>query len=182
MLKSFLSRLFAKPIARNAKVQDLESLRRAIQRSSIIVVGSDIGAGVDPSNRSDDLPKITEFAAQRKSFDGAHKFELDGKRFLPIFLDTTSAKNFCGSYVDLLSEIHAFRLFRISGAALASCIDDDVLVFNSQNNDEIEFSCEQSLELKEWLAMDGQSETDFLSIALPVPGVDQEITFTPNKN
>jgi len=183
VLKSFLYRLFAKPRKLNAKVQDLESLLCEIESSFIVVVGSDIGAGVNPNNRSDSLPKITEYAAQRNSFDGAHRFELDGQTFLPIFLDANSARNFCGSYVDLLSEIHAFRLFRISGAVLATCIaDGDTLVFNSQNDDEIEFSCEQTLELKQSLGMDGEHETEFLSIALPVPGVEQEIIFSPTKN
>ena len=181
VLKSLLSWLFSKPRVRNASPQDLASLRNRIEHSSVVVLGADIGDGVPVGNRSDQLPTITEYAAQRQAFDGVHKFDLDGTICLPIFADATSAKEFCGAYVNLLSNIHAFRLFRISGPVLASYIDDnDTVVFNSQNDDEVELTSEQSRELKRSLETGVAHETVFLSIALPVPGVEREITFTSN--
>lgn len=181
VLKSLLSWLFPKPRARNKATHDFASLCNLIKHSPVVVLGADIGDGVPVGNRSDLLPKVTEYAAQRQAFDGVHKFDLDGTTFLPIFSDATSAKEFCGAYVDLLSDIHAFRLFRISGPVLASCIgDNDTVVFNSQNDDEVELTSEQSRELKQSLETGVAQETVFLSIALPVPGVEREITFAPN--
>ena len=173
--------MFPRPRVRIASQQDFASLRDRIGLSPVVVLGADIGDGVSLRDRSDQLPKITEYAAQRQGFDGIHKFDLDGITFVPIFADETSAKEFCGAYVDLLSKIHAFRLFRISGSVLASFIgDNDTVVYNSQNDDEVELTCEQSRELKRSLETSGSQNADFLSIALPVPGVEHEITFTPN--
>ena len=182
VLKSLLSWFFPKPRVRIASPQSFVSLRNRLGLSSVVVLGADIGDGVPLGDRSDLIPKITEYAAQQQVFDGIHKFDLDGITFVPIFADAASAKEFCGAYVDLLSKIHAFRLFRVSGPVLASFIDDnDMVVFNSQNDDEVELTCEQSRELKRSLETGVAQETHFLSIALPIPGVEREITFSPNE-
>lgn len=181
VLKSLLSWLFPKPRVRNKSTHDSASLCNLIKHSTVIVLGADIGDGVPIGNRSNLLPQITEYAAKRQAFDGVHKFDLGGTIFLPIFSDARSAKDFCGAYVDLLSNIHAFRLFRISGSVLASCIgDNDTVVFNSQSDDEVVLTSEQSWELKRSLETGVAQEAVFLSIALPIPGVEREISFAPN--
>ncbi len=181
ILKALFAWFMPKPRVRKATEENLQTLIARIHADSIVVIGADIGAGMPLGDRSE-LVKITEHAAQRQVFDGAHKFTLDETRFLPIFSDAKSAKAFCGAYVDLLSRIHAFRLFRISGDVLAAAItDSDTIVLDAQSDVETEFSPELSQRLRSGLCSSVTGQAEFLSVALPIPGVTEEVSFAPQR-
>lgn len=175
--------MFPKSLSATARSGDIAALCMQMTKSPVVVIGADIGDGIPTGTPNpDQVLAIAEAAASKRSFDGSHKYELDGVRYLPVFSDATAANLFCGAYVDLLSHVHAFRLFSVPGAALASSIaDTDTLVINPQSDDEVELTREHSLALRKSLEGSKPADPAILSVTIPVPGVDEEITFPPNR-
>jgi hypothetical protein len=184
-LISFFARLFAPKIFKAFKSGNASAIATQLANTRMVVVGANIGNGVSidalPAE-ADQIPKLVEAAARMKQYDGVLKFESDGNKYLPIFDDAAAANAFCGAYVDLLCSVHAFRLFTVSASAIVASLDDsDTVIFNAQNDDEVELTNEQTRRVKGLLRTNNSAEPQFLSVTVPVPGVEEDITFTPNR-
>jgi hypothetical protein len=183
LLSALKNRFFAPELCRVAKAADVAATAECIGRSSVVVIGADLGNSVPLNPEHDAVLAIVEAAAQKKSFEGSvHKYEIDGETFLPIFTDPLAAESFCGAYVSLLNRIHAFRIFRVPGAYIGRWIaGGDVLVVNPQNNNEVEIDRAKSQAIRARLpGTDGFADAQFVSLALPMPGVSRPIEFTPD--
>jgi len=182
LLSTLKSRFFPPELCRIAKTGDVAAIVDFLARTSVVVVAADLGDSAPMDADPNAIIAIVEAAGQRKSFDGeVHKYELDGEVFLPVFTDAAAAELFCGAYVSLLGQIHAFRLFRVPGAYVRNGIaDKNIIVVNPQSDNEVEIDRSKSEAIRAGLTeTDDLNDAKFLSLALPAAGISQPIEFTP---
>ena len=182
LLYSLKNRFFPPELSRVSKSGDAKVVSECLSRTTVVVIGADLGDPLPFDADQDVVLAIVEAAAEKRSFDGlAHKFSYESQRYLPVFTDPVAAEMFCGAYVSLLGRLHAFRLFRVPGASVGSWLDDnDVLVVNSQGPGEVKISGESSREIGALLGDSGDlRQARFLSVALPMLGVTQTMEFGP---
>ena len=182
LLYSLKSRFFPPELSRVSKSGDVSAISECLSRIGVVVIGADLGDPLPFEADQDTVLAVVEAAALRKSFEGqAHKFSYENQRYLPVFTDPVAAEMFCGAYVTLLGQLHAFRLFRVPGACVGSWIDDnDILIVNSQAPSEAEISGESSREMGALLggSVDPR-QAQLLSVALPMLGVARVVEFGP---
>jgi hypothetical protein len=182
LFSSLKTRFFPPELCRVAKTSDVSAITECIGRTSVVVIGRDLGDSAPFDSQQDVIMAIAEAAAQKKSFDGdIHKYEIDGATFLPVFTDTAFAESFCGAYASLLGRFHAFRLFRVPGTYISSWIcNNDIIVVNPQSDNEVEIDRSKSSAICTGLALtDNFSGAHFVSLVLPMPGISRPIEFCP---
>lgn len=182
LMSALKSRFFSPEICRVAKSGNVASIVECIAHTQLVVVAADLGNSVPLDADEQSVISMIHAATRKKRFDGdIHKYEIDGKAFLPVFTDRSTAELFCGAYCDLIGCIHAFRLFAIPGPYIRNWIaDDDVIVVNPQSNNEVEFHHDHSQAIRDRLpGVDDYNEARFLSLALPMAGISQTIEFRP---
>lgn len=185
LFSALRDRLVTPELCRVAKKTDTAATVECLARTPVVVVGADLGHSVQRDAEESQIIGVVEAAAQKKSFDGeVHKYVIDGQAYLPVFTDVAAADAFCGAYVDLLGHIHAFRLFRVPGAYLRHWIaDGDVIVVNSQSDHEVEIDSNSSGAIRDGLPdTNGFTQTEFLNLVLPMPGISRTIEFRPEKH
>jgi hypothetical protein len=183
LLSALKSRFFPPELCRLAKLGDPATTAESIARTPVVVIGADLGGSIPFDADLNSITTIVEAALQKKPFEGSiHKYEIDGETFLPIFTDRDAAELFCGAYCSLLGRIHAFRLFAILGGYIRSWIaDQDIIVVNSQSNNEVKINQSKSQLIRERLPETRTScDAKFVSIALPMVGVSRPIQFSPD--
>ena len=182
LLYSLKSRFFPPELCRVAKSADETRIAACLSRTSVLVIGADLGDPLPFDADQGSTIAIVEAAAERKSFDGdVHKYSIESETFLPIFTDSIAAEMFCGAYVSLLNRLHAFRLFCVPGASVRAWIgENETLIVNPQGPSEVKIDGEMSSAIRALLPSSGDPcEAQLVSVALPVPGVSRTIEFGP---
>lgn len=181
LLSAIKLRLFPPELCRIAKSGDAAALSELLNRSTVVVVGADLGPPIPFDAEPQVAIDAIETAAHNKAFDGVLRFDVDDDSFLPIFTDQTAAESFCGAYCSLLGHTHAYRLFSIPGHYIREAIDEnDFIVVNPQYVNEAEIDRSQSKSIRDrLLSSESPDQAQFLSLAIPMTGVRNTIEFSP---
>jgi hypothetical protein len=183
LLRALKNRLFPPTLCRVARRGDSVATADCIASTALVVIGADLGESVPFDADQGSVTAVIEAAARKKTFDGSiHKYELDGKTFLPLFTDTATAESFCGAYCGLLGHVHAFRLFKVPGTYIRHWIaDDDIIIVNPQYNNEVELKPNQSSEIRDRLPVTNTfHDAKIVSVTVPMLGISRPIEFRPD--
>lgn len=147
------------------------------------MIGADLGHSVPFDASQESVIAVIEAAARKNAFDaGIHKYEFEGKTYLPLFTDTASADSFCGAYCGLLGHIHAFRLFTVPGTYIRQWIaEGDIIIVNPQCDHEVEINPNQSAEIRDRLPVTNSFHAaQLVSVTFPMSGISRPIEFRPD--
>lgn len=145
-------------LVRLATSGNFSEFSKQLSKETIIVIAKDLGESTSMQPQEEEFKKIVEAAAYNKIFNGALRYQYDGKTYLPIFTSKKTAEGFCGAYTDLIQRFHAYRLFNISGNMLPSLLQaGDVLVIDPQDDREVSLSVQETDKVRE----SADRETDY---------------------
>jgi len=181
-MSAIKSRFFPPTLCRVARRGDSVATADCIAKTSLVVIGADLGESVPFDADQESVIAVIEAAVRKNAFDtGIHKYEFDGKTCLPLFTDTATADSFCGAYCSLLGHIHVFRLFTVPGTYIRHWIaEGDFIIVNPQCNNEVELNPNQSSEIRDRLPVSNTFyAAQMVSVTLPMFGISRPIAFRP---
>ena len=182
LLSALKSRLFPPTLCRVARRGDSAATSDCIANTSLVVIGADLGESVPFDADQESVIAVIEAAVRKNAFDtGIHKYEFEGKTYLPLFTDSANAELFCGAYCSLLGHLHAFRLFTVPGAYIRQWIaDGDTIIINPQCDNEVKLNPNQSSEIRDRLPVTNTFQAaQIVSVTLPMFGISRPIDFRP---